>query len=197
MLSTILSRTSRHNTHQTTEFEANGNTAPRSPRCSPARSWVAVAALGLGLLPGCKDQQKCNDALQTARQSMQDEYLDMALARQWREHAGKLCGVGAELEALDRDILAKEAAIVKAVADKAAAEKAAGEKAIEDSKALWRSFDELQKEAKDVKALKQTYNQTKKLLAGLPVAYGEQVKTYNETQYDKRKTKLEAEAAKK
>ncbi len=158
---------------------------------------LPVAVVGLTLLSGCKDQQKCNEALQTARQAMQDEYLDMALARQWREHAGKLCGVGPELQTLDQEILAKEAAIVKAAADKAAAEKAAGEKAIEDSKALWTSFDELEKEAKTLNALKKTYNQAKKLMLGLPVGYAEQVKLYNEKQYDKRKTKLEAEAQKK
>ena len=165
--------------------------------CRGSSSKATVALLGLGLLGGCKDQQKCNEALQTARQAMQDEYLDMALARQWREHAGKLCGVGPELHTLDQEILAKEAAITKAAADKAAAEKAAGEKAIEDSQALWKSFDELEKEAKDLKALKKTYNQAKKLMLGLAVAYAEQVKTYNEKQYDKRKTKLEAEAEKK
>lgn len=150
--------------------------------------------LGIGLLAGCKDQQKCKDALQTARQALQDEYLDIALARQWREHAGKVCGVGPDLDALDKDILGKEAAIAKAATDKATAEKAAGEKAIEESKSLWKSFDELEKEAKDLKALKKTYNQAKKLMLGLPVAYAEQVKAYNEKQYDKRKTKLEAAA---
>ncbi|MEN9581880.1 MAG: hypothetical protein RJA70_4889, partial [Pseudomonadota bacterium] len=45
----------------------------------------------------CQDQQKCNQALETARKSMQDDYLDMALARQWREHAGSTCGAGPEV----------------------------------------------------------------------------------------------------
>jgi hypothetical protein len=161
--------------------------------------WATAAVLAVGLLSGCKNQQKCDEALKTARQALQDDYLDFALARQWREHAGKICGVGPELSTLDQEILAKEAAVAKAATDKAAAEKAAGEKAIEESKSLWKSFDELEKEAKDLKALKKTYNQAKKLMLGLPLVYAEQVKAYNEKQYDKRKTKLEkeAEAAKK
>lgn len=157
---------------------------------------LATVVLGLGLTAGCKDQAKCNEALATARQAMQDDYLDMAAARQWRDHAGKICGAGTEIQTLDQEILAKEASIAKAAADKAAAEKAAGEKAIEDSKALWKSWDELEKDAKDLKALKKTYNQAKKLMLGLPIAYADQVKTYNETQYEKRKTKLEAAAKK-
>src|SRR5690606_1740522 len=134
---------------------------------------LATVVLGLGLTSGCKDQAKCNEALATARQAMQDDYLDMTAARQWRDHAGKLCGAGTEIQTLDQEILAKEAAIAKAAADKAAAEKAAGEKAIEDSKALWKSWDDLEKDAKDLKALKKTYNQAKKLMLGLPIAYAE------------------------
>ncbi len=159
--------------------------------------WAMAVVVAAGLLTGCKNEQKCNEALQTARQALQDDYLDFALARQWREHAGKICGAGEQLSALDKDILDKEAAVAKAAADKAAAEKAAGEKAIEDSKALWKSFDELEGEAKDAKALKKTYNQAKKLMLGLPIAYAEQVKAYNEKQHDKRKAKLEAAAAEK
>jgi len=168
-------------------------TAPKSA----AFRWATATVLAAGLLVGCKNQQKCDEALQTARQALQDDYLDFALARQWREHAGKICGAGSELSALDSDILAKEAAVAKAAADKAAAEKAAGEKAISESQSLWKSFDELEKDAKDLKALKKTYNEAKKLMLGLPLAYAEQVKAYNEKQYDKRKTKLEKEAAKK
>jgi hypothetical protein len=143
---------------------------------------------------GCKDQQKCNDALQTARQAMQDQYLDMALARQWRDHAGKVCGVGPELQTLDKEILDREAAITKAAADKAKAEMEAGQKAMEAAKELWKGFDELDKEAKDLKTLKKTYSDSKKLMAGLVVAYADQLKAYNDKQFEKRKTRLEAEA---
>lgn len=154
---------------------------------------LGVIALGLTAV-GCKDQQKCNDALQTARQAMQDQYLDMGLARQWREHAGKVCGVGPELQTLDKEIIDREAAIAKAAADKAKAEMEAGQKAIESAKELWKGFDELEKEAKDLKALKKTYSDAKKLMAGLVVAYADQLKAFNEKQFEKRKAKLEAEA---
>lgn len=160
----------------------------------------AMAVLGtmvcssLGMTTACKDQQKCNDALQTSRQAMQEQYLDMALARQWRDHAGKVCGVGPELETLDKEILEREAAIAKAAEDKAKAEAEAGQKAVESAKELWKEFDELEKDAKDLKALKKTYTEAKKLMAGLVVAYADQLKGYNDQQYEKRKAKLEAAA---
>lgn len=154
---------------------------------------LGLSALGLGAV-GCKDQQKCNDALQTARQAMQEQYLDMALARQWREHAGKVCGVGPELQTLDKEILDREASIAKAAADKAKAEMEAGQKAIESAKELWKAFDELEKDAKDAKALKKTHSDAKKLMAGLVLAYADQLKAFNDKQYEKRKAKLDAEA---
>lgn len=153
--------------------------------------WSAVVLAGLASLTGCKDQEKCTDALQTARQAMQDEYLDMALARQWREHAGKICGVGPELETLDREIMERETALAKAAEEKAKAEADAGHRAIEEAKALWRGFDELEKADKDLKALKKTYSASKKLVVGLVPAYAEQVTAYNEKQYERRKAKLE------
>src|SRR5690606_24645685 len=67
-------------------------TAPKSA----AFRWATATVLAAGLLVGCKNQQKCDEALQTARQALQDDYLDFALARQWREHAGKICGAGSE-----------------------------------------------------------------------------------------------------
>jgi hypothetical protein len=95
----------------------------------------ALVALGLGVAftgsVGCKDQQKCDDALKTSRQAMQDEFLDMALARQWREFAGKACGTGAELSALDKDIVDREVALSKTAEDKAKADEAAGKAAVE------------------------------------------------------------------
>lgn len=154
-------------------------------------SAVAVVLTGLASLVGCKDQEKCTEALQTARQAMQDEYLDMALARQWREHAGKICGVGPELETLDREILERESALAKAAEEKAKAEADAGRAAIEESKSLWGGYDELEKADKDLKALKKTYSASKKLVVGLVPVYAEQVKAYNEKQYERRKAKFD------
>jgi hypothetical protein len=157
-----------------------------SPHYLPGFSH-AVLLLALALSTGgCKDQEKCNEALTTARKSMQDDYLDMALARQWREHAGKLCGIGPELTALDSEILAKEEAITKAIADKAAQEAAAGKTAIEAAQGLWKEWDDLDKKEKDKSSLKKTKKATGELVKGLTVAYGTQVQEYNKKQYDKR-----------
>jgi hypothetical protein len=152
---------------------------------------MLVMGLNAGWLAGCKDQAKCDEALATARKSMQDEFLDMALARQWREHAGKLCGVGAQLTALDQEILAKEAAIAKAVEDKAKAEADAGKKALEDAQKVWKGFDKLEDKEKTEEALSKASKKADKLLTGLAPDYAKQVQDYNKQQKSKRKKSLE------
>lgn len=150
---------------------------------------VLSALLGLTAV-GCQDKEKCDDALRTARQAMQDEYLDMQLARQWRDYAGKACGAGESLAALDQEILAREAELAKQEQEKAAAAEAAGRQAIETSKQLWRDYDDLDAKQRDREQLKSTYSKAKKLVSGLTEAYAQQVQEYNEKQYEKRKQKL-------
>jgi len=160
---------------------------------------VQVRSVVVGLLVaaaasasvGCKDQEKCDQALETARKAMKDEFLDMALARQWREHAGKECGVGTELDALDKEILEKEAALIKAVEDKAKAEAEAGQKALDKSATIWAKFDKLDDKEKDEAALKKTAKKADKLAKGLAPDYAKQVKKYNKEQNKKRLKKLE------
>ncbi len=151
---------------------------------------LVVAVSGAGLV-GCKDQQKCDEALATARKSMQDEFLDMALARQWRDRAGKMCGAGPELETLDKEILDKEAAIIKAAEDKAKAEAEAGQKAIEEAGKVWSGYDDLEDKEKDKKALKKAKKEAQKLEKGLAVEYAKQIRAYNEKQFDKREEALD------
>jgi hypothetical protein len=144
-----------------------------------------------------KDQAKCDEALATARKSMQDEFLDMALARQWRDHAGKACGAGLELQTLDKEILDKEAAIAKAAVDKANAEREAGQKAVEEVTKIWDKYDKLAKDEKDKKELekqlkKHDRNAKKAIKAAkLTPEYGKQVLEYNQDKFDKREEKLE------
>lgn len=155
---------------------------------------LVVAVLASSSLFGCKDQAKCDEALATARKSMQDEFLDMALARQWRDHAGKTCGAGPEVDALDKEIVAKEAAIVKAAEDKAKAEADAGKAAIERAGKIWSAFDKAQKDEKDEdkskSALKKAKKKADKLVKGLTPAYGKQVLDYNKKAYKKRQKAL-------
>lgn len=69
-------------------------------------------ALGLSLvaLAGCnqKDPKKCENAQSVIRQGIAAE--DFAAARQWRDYAYKHCADRAALDALDKDIVDKEAA---------------------------------------------------------------------------------------
>jgi len=152
--------------------------------------WVALVAL---LFVGCKDQAKCDDALKTSRQALQDEFLDLDLARKWRDFAGKICGTGPALEALDKEIVDREAALVKAADDKAQAEAAAGKSSIDAAAKVWKKFDKLEDKEKTPAALKKLRAKAKKLVIGLAPAYAEQVTKYNEKEYKKREATLKAE----
>lgn len=140
---------------------------------------------------GCKNKEKCDEALTTARKAMQDEFLDMDLARQWRQHAGKICGQGPELETLDKEILDREAALAQAAAD--AAKKAAddGQKAIKEATKLWKSYDKLEEKEQDKKALDKVKKKAAKLVVGLTPEYAKQVEDNNKKQYKARLKKLE------
>jgi len=159
------------------------------------RGYSALGYCSLGLLfalgSGCKDQQKCDEALGTARKSMQDEFLDMALARQWREHAAKICGAGEALTTLDKEIVDREAALEKAAAD--AAKKAAddGAAALEAAKALWKEWDDLDDKEKTEKSLAKLKKKADRVVEGLTEAYGKQVLDYNTSKFEKREKRFE------
>lgn len=184
----------RYTTHRRVTFDTltcseDGSNDMRTGNCSLRTIGVLVALLGAASF-GCQDKEKCDDALRTARQAMQDEYLDMQLARQWRDYAGKACGAGDSLAALDQEILAREAEIAKKEQEVAAAAEEAGRQAIETSKQLWRDFDALDAKQRNQEQLKSTYSKAKKLGSGLTEAYAKQVQDYNEKQYEKRQQKL-------
>jgi hypothetical protein len=161
-----------------------------------AKAGLALLLLALSTAPGCKDKAKCDEALNTAKKAMQDEFLDMDLARQWRDHAGKICGQGPELEALDKEIIDREAALAKAVAD--AAQQAAddGKAALEKATKLWKKFDKLDEEKQDKKALNQAKKKANQLVVGLTPEYGKQVDEFNEKQYKSRAKKLQKDEKK-
>ena len=80
----------------------------------------ALVAVGLALIASCKpkDPQACSSAQSTIRQALASE--DFASARSWREYAYKQCGDPAQLDALDKEIVAKEAEVQKRKADEEA-----------------------------------------------------------------------------
>jgi hypothetical protein len=160
-------------------------------RCSWA--WMSVAGLVAVMVAGCKDQQKCDDGLKTARQAMQDEFLDMDLARKWRDYAGKVCGAGPAIEALDKEIVDREAAIAKATEDRAKAEADTGKKAMDAAAKIWKKFDKSEDKDKTAANLKKAKAKAKKLLIGLTPVYAEQVKKYNDKEYKKREAGLKKE----
>ncbi len=92
-------------------------TPHRPPR---ARAVLAALCLCLFALGGCKkkDAAKCTEAQNTIRQAIAGE--DFASARQWREYAYKQCADQSELDALDKEIVEKEAAMQKRKADEEA-----------------------------------------------------------------------------
>ncbi len=84
------------------------------PLPHPARFSVSALAL-LALLSfgegACKkkDPAACSNAENVVRQALGNE--DFAAARQWREYAYKHCDDHAKLDALDKEIVAKQAAV--------------------------------------------------------------------------------------
>ncbi len=156
---------------------------------APSRyvSWTLVA-VGLATTSvACKDQAQCDEALQTARKALQDDYLDFESARKWREHAGKICGAGPEIEALDKEIVSKEEAVAKAAKERAEKEAENGKKAMEVAGELWAKFGKLDDDKKTKKKLNSTRDKIKKMTKGLTEEYAKQVNKFNNAQYKKHK----------
>ena len=151
-------------------------------------SWkvIALGVAALSLTAGCKDEGKCQEALAKSRQAMEDGYLDMALARQWREHAGKICGAGAAMTALDKEIIDREAELSKKAEQEATKAADAGKDAIKASIAVWNSYDKLGRREKNMKALKEANSRAKKLHSDLEADYEKQVVDFNTKQYRSR-----------
>lgn len=76
-----------------------------SPRRLPLLALLAVAVTGCPR----KDPKKCEEAQGVIRQGIAAE--DFAAARSWRDYAYKHCADRAALDALDKDIVEKEAAV--------------------------------------------------------------------------------------
>lgn len=73
--------------------------------------WSVVVASASCSLLGCsgKNQEKCDEAIQTTRKALQLENTQSA--RQWRERAYTYCEAGSSLQALDGELVKTEQAI--------------------------------------------------------------------------------------
>jgi hypothetical protein len=71
----------------------------------------ALSLLALLSAPACdnKDPAKCEEALKVGRQAL--EVSDFDLAQKWREYAWKHCADTNALDGLDKEIVAKQAAV--------------------------------------------------------------------------------------
>lgn len=83
-----------------------------APLVPSFRSAVAWASTGVALLSlvGCtkKSPEKCQDSLKVARQALAS--ADFGLVRKWREYSYAQCEDAGMLAALDKEVVAKEAA---------------------------------------------------------------------------------------
>lgn len=82
-------------------------------RCRQPLFLAALWALAVCSTPGCKrkDAKACENAMSVTRQALAAE--DFALAKQWRDHAYKNCDDGVALQALDKEIVDKQAEVEK------------------------------------------------------------------------------------
>jgi hypothetical protein len=146
--------------------------------------------LGLAVLlgTGCEDNKQCDESVATLRKSI--EVKDFTAARSWRDYAWKACSERAVFATLDKAILDGEAAEVQRVADAAKQVAAEGKKRINAAQRLWLDFDVQEKAARTAANLAAVLEHSKRLEAGLPPEYAQQIAAYNQAQYDKRRLAL-------
>ena len=65
-----------------------------------------------------------------------------------------------------------------------------GQKRIDAAQRLWRGFDAQDKAARTAQALAGLLERAKRLEAGLPPEYAQQIAAYNQAQYEKRRVAL-------
>lgn len=153
-----------------------------------SRALFALGAVALSL-SACKDQEKCDEAIRVTRDAINKEQMD--LARQWRDRAWKKCDDPATISNLDKEILAKEDEIKKRAEAEAKKVADAAQKRMEQAGKIWKKFDKLDKKKKTLSRL-DTYRETAgRTTKGLPDAYVKQIKEFNDTQYKRRKKRLD------
>lgn len=150
--------------------------------------------LGLGLVTlalgaGCKDQAKCDEAVQTTRQAIGLE--DMAVARQWREYTWRTCQDAALLATLDQEIIAKEKEIAARVEAKAKAARDLAQERLKDAQKLWIAFDQKKDDERTSSELKRVNSRAKRLSRGVDPAFVEQIDEFNRDEFERREKELE------
>ena len=154
---------------------------------------VAVATT-FALAVSCVDKEKCEQAVSVTRDALAKEQTD--IARQWRDRAWKLCDDQAGTQALDKEIVAKEAEIQKRAEDAVKAAGLAAQQRMNTATAVWKGFDALEEKQRTVERLEPYREKASRMSSGLSTEYAQQIDAYNASEYTKRKALAEAAAKK-
>jgi hypothetical protein len=158
-------------------------------------SWLAVLARRLPLMApvlalasGCQlfgqDPARCDQSVATVRQAI--GFKDFASARTWREYTWKVCDERGVIATLDKEIVdAEAAAAAEADAAKKNAVKLAKDR-INAAQKLWLGFDAETAANRNERTLDEVRKSATRLENGLTPALTQQLRKYNEGEYQKR-----------
>jgi hypothetical protein len=150
-------------------------------RCAAA--WLA-AALASGCQLFGEDTARCEQSVATVRQAI--GFKDFASARTWREYTWKVCDERGVVATLDKELVDAEAAVAaEANAAKANAVKLARER-INAAQKLWRGFDAEAATNRNEQGLDAVRKSAARLESGLVPTFAQQLRKYNEGEYQKR-----------
>lgn len=145
--------------------------------------WLA-AALSSGCQMFGQDPARCEQSVATVRQAI--GFKDFASARTWREYTWKVCDERGVVATLDKEIIDAEAAVAaEAEAAKKKTVKLAQER-INAAQKLWRGFDAEVPPNQNEQGLDATRKSATRLENGLPPTFAQQLRKYNDGEYQKR-----------
>jgi hypothetical protein len=145
--------------------------------------WL-VAALASGCQLFGQDTARCDQSVATVRQAI--GFKDFASARTWREYTWRVCDERGVIATLDKEIVDAEAAVAaEADAAKKKAVKLAQDR-INAAQKLWRGFDAEAAADRNEQRLAATHKSAMRLENGLTPSFVQQLRKYNEGEYQKR-----------
>ena len=145
--------------------------------------WLAVALISSCQLFG-QDPARCEQSVATVRQAI--GFKDFASARTWREYTWKVCDERGVIATLDKEIVDAEAAVAtEAEVAKKNSVKLAKDR-INTAQKLWRGFDGETAANRNEKALDEVRKSATRLETGLTPTFAQQLRKYNEGEYQKR-----------
>jgi len=149
---------------------------------------LPLMAPALVLASACQlfgqDPARCDQSVATVRQAI--GFKDFASARTWREYTWKVCDERGVVATLDKEIVDAEAAVAaEADAAKKNAVKLAKDR-INAAQKLWRGFDADTSVNRNEQALDEVRKSATRLENGLTAPLAQQLRKYNEGEYQKR-----------